>query len=71
MAVLPETFEQTWELWLTSEAVHVSAGTFTAAGDVELWVGVARRDYPRLWVTLEPVDEDESLSGLNVLDTGC
>ena len=71
MAVLPETFEQTWELWLTSEAVHVSAGTFTAAGDVELWVGVARRDYPRPWVTLEPVDEGESLSGLNVLDTGC
>ena len=59
-----------YELWLTSDAVHVSAGTFTAAGDVDLWVGVSRRDYPRLWVTLEKVDEDESLSGINVMDTG-
>lgn len=59
-----------YELWFTDDAVHVSAGTFTAGGDVELWVGVSRRDYPRLWVTLEEVDEDESLSGINVMDTG-
>ncbi len=59
-----------YEFWLTSDAVHVSAGTFAAAGEVELWVGVARRDYPRLWVTLEKLDEDESLSGVNVMDTG-
>lgn len=59
-----------YELWLTRDSVHVSAGTFTAAGDVEMWVGVSRRDYPRLWVTLEPVDDDESLSGVNMMDTG-
>jgi hypothetical protein len=59
-----------YELWLTNDEIHVSAGTFRAAGDVDLWVGVSRRDYPRLWVTLEKVDENESLSGINMMDTG-
>jgi hypothetical protein len=59
-----------YELWLSKGPVHVSAGTFTAAGDVELWAGVTRADFPRLWVTLEPLDEDESPSRSTVLDTG-
>ncbi len=58
-----------YELWFTRGEVHVSAGTFTGPGEVELWVGVSRGAYPRLWVTLEPIDEDEAPSGFTVLDT--
>ncbi len=59
-----------YEFWLSRGPVHISAGTFTGGGRIELWTGVARADFPRLWVTLEPIDEDESPSALTVLDTG-
>lgn len=58
-----------YELWLSEGPIHVSAGTFTATEDVVLWSGVARRDYPRLWITLEAIDEDESPSPVTVMDT--
>lgn len=58
-----------YELWLSRGSLHISAGTFTADGEIELWSGVTRADFPRLWVTLEPLDEDESPSGHTVLDT--
>lgn len=58
-----------YELWLSSDDVHVSAGTFVDPTDVELTAGVARRDFPRLWVTVEPLDGDPSPSGDTVLDT--
>jgi hypothetical protein len=59
-----------YELWLSAGPRHISAGTFVEAGnDLELWAGVSRRDYPRVWVTLEPLDDNESLSGETVLDT--
>ena len=58
-----------YELWLSQGPLHISAGTFTADGEIELWSGVSRADFPRLWVTLEPLDEDESPSGSTVLDT--
>jgi len=58
------------EFWLSSGPVHISAGTFHTGGQIELWSGVARSDYPRLWVTLEPIDDDESPSPVTVLDTG-
>lgn len=58
-----------YEMWLSRGSIHVSAGTFTAADDVVLWSGVARRDYPRLWITLEAIDEDESPSPVTVMDT--
>jgi len=58
-----------YEFWFTQENLHVSAGTFTGPGEVELWVGVSRGAFPRLWVTLEPIDEDETPSGVTVLDT--
>lgn len=59
-----------YEMWLSNDDVHVSAGTFTDGGTVELLSGVPRSGYPRLWVTLEPVDADESPSHTTVLDTG-
>jgi Anti-sigma-K factor rskA len=60
-----------YELWFSEGPVHVSAGTFTSMRDpVELTVGVARRDYPRLWVTLEPIDEDPAPSSTVLFDVG-
>lgn len=59
-----------YEFWFSSGDLHISAGTFAAPESVELWAGVSRADFPRLWITLEPVDEDESPSGVNVMDTG-
>lgn len=58
-----------YELWLSEGPLHISAGTFTGDGEIEMWSGVSRADFPRLWVTLEPLDEDESPSGHTVLDT--
>lgn len=59
-----------YALWLTApDGRHVSAGTFTSAGTVRTWAGATRAEFPRLWVTLEPDDGDESLSGATVLDT--
>lgn len=58
-----------YELWFSAGEVHVSAGTFHGAGtDAVLWAGVARGDFPRVWITLEPLDDDPS-PGLNILDT--
>jgi hypothetical protein len=59
-----------YELWLSDGPVHISAGTFHSGGRVELWSGVTRADFPRLWVTLEPLDDDGSPSDATVLDTG-
>lgn len=58
-----------YEFWFTNGPIHISAGTFKAPENVELWVGVTRADFPRLWITLEPIDDDESPSGVNVMDT--
>jgi hypothetical protein len=59
-----------YEFWLSNGPLHISAGTFHSGGEIELWSGVSRRDFPRLWVTLEAIDEDESPSRQTVLDTG-
>jgi hypothetical protein len=59
-----------YEMWFSAGSIHLSAGTFRSFDDVELWVGAARADFPRIWVTLEPIDGDESPSGRTVLDTG-
>lgn len=58
-----------YEMWLSDGPVHISAGTFTGSGEIELWTGVSRGDFPRLWVTLEPIDENESPTDSTVLDT--
>ncbi|RPI26074.1 MAG: anti-sigma factor [Actinobacteria bacterium] len=58
-----------YELWFSRGPVHVSAGTFTSLDEpVELMVGVLRSDYPRLWVTLEPIDDDPSPSPTVLFD---
>jgi hypothetical protein len=58
-----------YEFWLSDGPLHISAGTFSAGGEIELWSGVTRAEFPRLWVTLEPINDDESPSGRTVLDT--
>jgi hypothetical protein len=58
-----------YELWFSADEVHVSAGTFHGDGaDAVLWAGVTRGDFPRVWITLEPLDDDPS-PGVNILDT--
>ncbi len=59
-----------YELWFSAGPQHISAGTFRDTEGVEMWAGVTRADFPRLWITLEPIDDDESPSGDTVLDTG-
>ena len=58
-----------YEVWFSRGPIHISAGTFAAAGEVDMWTGIARPDYPRIWITLEPLDEDESPSATTVMDT--
>lgn len=57
-----------YELWFSSETVAVSAGTFIRGNDVELTVGVARADFPRVWITREPLDGDPLPEGELVYD---
>jgi hypothetical protein len=59
-----------YELWFSEGPLHISAGTFRATDGVEMWTAVRRSDFPRLWITLEPIDDDESPSPDTVLDTG-
>ena len=59
-----------YELWFSEGPLHISAGSFRETDGVEMWAGVTRAEFPRLWITLEPIDEDEAPSGDTVLDTG-
>jgi hypothetical protein len=68
--LVPAPDGYTYEVWLSDGPIHVSAGTFRSGQRVELWAGVRRADFPRIWVTLEPLDADESPSPAAVLDTG-
>ena len=68
LAPAPEGF--IYELWLSEGPVHISAGTFHRPEDVTLWAGVSRGDFPRLWITLEPINDGDPGPGLNLLDTG-
>lgn len=66
LAEAPEGY--IYELWFSDGPIHISAGTFHNPEDVTLWAGVSRRDFPRLWITLEPLDDDPG-PGVNLLDT--
>lgn len=59
-----------YEFWMSQGRNHVSAGSFIEAGSVELVAGVSRRDFPRLWITMEPLDGNTAPTGAVVLDTG-
>lgn len=69
LGLAPAPAGSVYELWFSAADVHVSAGTFREATDVDLWVGVSRRAFPRIWVTIEPLDGDPAPSGQTVLDT--
>ena len=61
----------TYELWFIGGSGPVSGGTFAAAdAPVELFVGVTRGEFPRVAVTLEPLDGDPAPSGIFVFDAG-
>lgn len=67
---LPELEAGFYEIWMTApDGAHVSAGSFTASGRVEVNVGVRRADFPRIWVTIEPADGDPLPTPKTVLDT--
>ena len=58
-----------YEPWLTApDGRHVSAGTFRDSGRFEVVAGVRRSDFPRIWVTLEPADDDPGPTSRTVLD---
>lgn len=60
---------QYYEIWLTAEdGTHVSAGSFRGPGVVDVFIGVERSEYPRVWITLEEADDDLGPSGITVLD---
>ncbi len=54
-----------YEAWVGDGDLSVSAGTFHlrgGSGTIELWAGVTDRSFRRLWITLEPIDDDPSSS---------
>jgi Anti-sigma-K factor rskA len=57
-----------YELWLSADRSSVSAGSFRDDGRFEMTVGVSRRDFPRLWVTIEEPGGEPGPSSETVLD---
>ena len=54
-----------YEAWVGDGTLSVSAGTFHlrgGSGSIELWAGVTEPSFRRLWVTLEPIDDDPASS---------
>ncbi len=54
-----------YEAWVGDGTIGVSAGTFHLRGGdgpIELWAGVTGNEFHRLWITLEPIDDDASSS---------
>jgi hypothetical protein len=54
-----------YEAWVGDGTIGVSAGTFHlrgGAGPIELWAGVTDPEFHRLWITLEPIDDDATAS---------
>ena len=54
-----------YEAWVGDDTIAVSAGTFHLRGGhgpIELWAGVTGERFHRLWITLEPIDDDATSS---------
>lgn len=54
-----------YEAWVGDGTIGVSAGTFHLRGGdgpIELWAGVTGTEFHRLWITLEPIDDDAAAS---------
>lgn len=54
-----------YEAWVGDGTIGVSAGTFHLRGGdgpIELWAGVTGNEFDRLWITLEPIDDDAASS---------
>ena len=65
----PADEDSYYEVWLTApDGRHVSAGTLRDSGRFEVVAGVRRADFPRIWVTLEPTDDDPGPTSQTVLD---
>ena len=48
-----------YEIWMTSpDGRHVSAGSFRGEGTVAAWAAVKRSEFPRIWITLEKMDDN-------------
>jgi anti-sigma-K factor RskA len=59
-----------YEIWLTADdGRHISGGTFRDSGTIDSWIAVSRKEFPRIWITLEPTDDDLGPSSVVVFDT--
>jgi anti-sigma-K factor RskA len=48
-----------YEIWMTApDGRHVSAGSFRGEGTVSAWAAVKRSEFPRIWITLEKMDDN-------------
>ncbi|MCL1595271.1 MAG: anti-sigma factor [Actinomycetia bacterium] len=58
-----------YQLWFSQGSKDVSAGTFSDPSYVELTVGVSRKDYPDVWIALQPIDAIADDAGPALLHT--
>jgi len=58
-----------YQLWFSNSSGDMSAGTFTDPSYVELSVGVSRKDFPAVWIALQPIGAVTASSGQAVLWT--
>ncbi|MEN8239898.1 MAG: anti-sigma factor, partial [Actinomycetota bacterium] len=63
----PEGF--VYQLWFSKGHQHISAGTFADPSRVELTVGIARNDFPEVWISLDPTTPGSTGTGPAVVHT--
>ncbi|GMQ98890.1 MAG: hypothetical protein BMS9Abin17_1422 [Acidimicrobiia bacterium] len=67
LGVAPDGF--VYQLWFSRTSGDVSAGTFADPSYVELTVGVSRKDFPAVWIALQPIGTDAASAGEALLWT--